>query len=95
MPTGVCSSLPLFLPAAIIIRTSQPTNQPTNLNRSPIQMHVNKDGPSLQVLQLGSNQVASITSLHLGNLSSLRSLFLQNNDITRVDGLQGLVNLQV
>ena len=48
-----------------------------------------------QVLQLGSNQVASITSLHLGSLGSLRSLFLQNNDITRIDGLLGLVNLQV
>ena len=48
-----------------------------------------------QVLQLGGNQVASISSLQLGGLSSLRSLFLQNNDITRVDGLAGLVNLQV
>ena len=25
----------------------------------------------------------------------LRTLFLQNNDITRIDGLEGLVNLQV
>lgn len=47
------------------------------------------------MLQLGGNQVASISSLQLGGLSSLRSLFLQNNDITRVDGLAGLVNLQV
>jgi len=47
------------------------------------------------VLQLGSNQVASISSLQLGSLTSLRSLFLQNNDITRIDGLAGLINLQV
>ena len=47
------------------------------------------------VLQLGSNQVTSISSLQLGGLGSLRSLFLQNNDITRIDGLAGLFNLQV
>ncbi|GAX73782.1 hypothetical protein CEUSTIGMA_g1233.t1 [Chlamydomonas eustigma] len=50
--------------------------------------------PNLQVLQLGSNQIASVSSLNLGCLSGLRSLFLQNNDITRVDGFTGLVNLQ-
>ena len=49
----------------------------------------------VQVLQLGSNQVTSISSLQLGGLGSLRSLFLQNNDITRIDGLAGLFNLQV
>lgn len=39
--------------------------------------------------------MASISSLQLGGLGSLRSLFLQNNDITRIDGLAGLFNLQV
>lgn len=48
-----------------------------------------------QVLQLGSNQVASISSLQLSSLTSLRTLFLNNNDITRIDGLEGLVSLQV
>ncbi|GLC71381.1 hypothetical protein PLESTF_001109300 [Pleodorina starrii] len=50
--------------------------------------------PSLQVLQLGGNQVSSISSLQLGALTGLRSLFLQANDITRIEGLDGLVNLQ-
>ena len=49
----------------------------------------------MQALQLGGNQIASISSLQLSSLTSLRTLFLNNNDITRVDGLQGLVNLQV
>lgn len=48
-----------------------------------------------QALQLGSNQIASIASLQLGSLNSLRTLFLNNNDITRIDGLEGLANLQV
>ncbi|EFJ42239.1 hypothetical protein VOLCADRAFT_119475, partial [Volvox carteri f. nagariensis] len=50
--------------------------------------------PSLQVLQLGGNQVSSISSLQLSSLTGLRSLFLQGNDITRIEGLDGLVNLQ-
>ncbi|KAG1679410.1 hypothetical protein FOA52_007701 [Chlamydomonas sp. UWO 241] len=50
--------------------------------------------PVLAVLQLGGNQIASIGSLCLGGLSSLRSLFLQNNDIARIDGLSGLSNLK-
>ncbi|KAJ9527642.1 hypothetical protein QJQ45_025918 [Haematococcus lacustris] len=50
--------------------------------------------PYLQVLQLGGNQIASISSLQLSSLASLRSLFLNNNDITRIDGLDGLTNLQ-
>jgi Leucine-rich repeat (LRR) protein len=49
----------------------------------------------VQALQLGGNQVTSIASLQLGCLTSLRTLFLNNNDITRIDGLEGLVNLQV
>jgi Leucine-rich repeat (LRR) protein len=49
----------------------------------------------VQVLQLGGNHVASISSLQLGSLTSLRTLFLNNNNISRVDGLQGLANLQV
>jgi len=47
------------------------------------------------VLQLGSNQIANIASLQLGGLTCLRTLFLNNNDITRINGLDGLVNLQV
>ncbi len=51
--------------------------------------------PIAQALQLGSNQITSIAALQLGCLTSLRTLFLNNNDITRIDGLDGLVNLQV
>mmetsp|Transcript_34109 Transcript_34109/g.96662 ORF Transcript_34109/g.96662 Transcript_34109/m.96662 type:complete len:1474 (-) Transcript_34109:585-5006(-) len=50
--------------------------------------------PALQVLQLGQNAIASIERLGLGKLSTLRSLFLQGNDITKVDGLEGLLSLQ-
>ncbi|GFR51283.1 hypothetical protein Agub_g13641 [Astrephomene gubernaculifera] len=50
--------------------------------------------PNLQVLQLGGNQVSSVSSLQLGALTGLRSLFLQANDITRIEGLDGLINLQ-
>jgi len=50
--------------------------------------------PRLQVLQLGSNQITNIASLQLGGLTSLRTLFLNNNDITRINGLDGLINLQ-
>ncbi|KAF5838089.1 hypothetical protein DUNSADRAFT_3398 [Dunaliella salina] len=50
--------------------------------------------PRLQVLQLGSNQITNIASLQLNGLTSLRTLFLNNNDITRINGLDGLINLQ-
>ena len=49
----------------------------------------------VQVLQLGNNGISSISSLQLSCLVNLRTLFLQNNDIARVDGLEGLLNLQV
>jgi Leucine-rich repeat (LRR) protein len=44
---------------------------------------------------MGSNQICSISALQLGGLTSLRTLFLNNNEITRIDGLEGLFNLQV
>lgn len=50
--------------------------------------------PCLQVLQLGDNQVGSIASLELHSLVFLQSLFLHHNEITRVDGLNSLVNLK-
>jgi len=49
---------------------------------------------ALQVLQLGQNSIASIERLGLSKLAALRSLFLQGNDITRIDGLEGLYSLQ-
>lgn len=50
--------------------------------------------PCLQVLQLGDNQISSIAGLELNNLILLQSLFLHHNEITRVDGLNSLVNLK-
>ncbi|GMH33137.1 hypothetical protein BSKO_00971 [Bryopsis sp. KO-2023] len=50
--------------------------------------------PYLQVLQLGDNQISSIASLELSNLTSLQTLFLHRNEITKIDGLNGLVNLK-
>ncbi|MEW5304785.1 MAG: hypothetical protein WDW36_007372 [Sanguina aurantia] len=51
--------------------------------------------PHLQVLHLGSNQISAMLPLQLSCLAaSLRTLFLHGNDITRVEGLEGLVNLQ-
>ena len=48
------------------------------------------------MLQLGGNCISSIAGLQLGAaLCGLRSLFLQANDITRIDGLDGLIALQV
>lgn len=50
--------------------------------------------PNLQVLLLGENKLASIDSLGLSKLTNLRSLFLQNNMITCVDGLSCLAALE-
>lgn len=46
--------------------------------------------PALQVLQLGDNRLTSIEMLGVARLTNLRSLFLQNNQITKVDGLSAL-----
>ena len=43
---------------------------------------------SLEVLQLGYNQITDIASLRLGFLKELKVLFLQGNEIARVDGLE-------
>lgn len=50
--------------------------------------------PYLQVLQLGDNQITSIASLELGNLPSLKSLFLHHNEISKLDGLNSLSSLK-
>jgi len=48
----------------------------------------------LEILDLGNNRINSIASLHLSGLKLLRVLTLEGNEITRIDGLQGLPNLQ-
>lgn len=50
--------------------------------------------PALEIMQLGGNQIRSIATLRLDVLKSLRSLFLQDNDIQRLEGLANLTNLQ-
>jgi hypothetical protein len=50
--------------------------------------------PNLQVLLLGENKLTSIDSLGLSKLTSLRSLFLQNNMITCLEGLSCLTALE-
>lgn len=49
--------------------------------------------PALRVLQLGDNRLLSIDMLGVSRLTGLRSLFLQNNQIVKVDGLSALSNL--
>ena len=51
--------------------------------------------PSLEVLQLGANSIVSVSSLRLGALAkSLKVLFLQDNDISKLEGLDALCNLE-
>ena len=50
--------------------------------------------PALEIMQLGGNQIRSIATLRLDVLKSLRSLFLQDNEIHRLEGLANLTSLQ-
>lgn len=71
------------------------------LNHNRIEcMHHVKDRPppnrvlqSLQVLHLAYNGITDLIPLQLGQLSSLRALFLQGNEIVHVQGLDGLESL--
>lgn len=49
---------------------------------------------SLEVLHLGYNKVNSIAGLHLGRLVNLKALFLQGNEISKIDGLESLHELR-
>ena len=49
---------------------------------------------SLSVLQLGGNRIAHVGALGLDQCQKLRVLFLQDNDIQRVEGLEALVELR-
>ncbi|XP_057198998.1 leucine-rich repeat-containing protein 9 isoform X1 [Triplophysa rosa] len=50
--------------------------------------------PSLEVLHLGHNGISSLLTLQLSRLTNLRALFLQGNDISHVDRLEGLLRLR-
>jgi hypothetical protein len=47
-----------------------------------------------QVLDLGSNQISNVATLALSVLTNLRSLNLSGNDISKLEGLEGLFKLQ-
>ncbi|XP_018417573.1 PREDICTED: leucine-rich repeat-containing protein 9-like [Nanorana parkeri] len=49
---------------------------------------------SLEVLHLGYNGISNLPQLQLSRLRNLKSLFLQGNEITQVEGLEGLQFLQ-
>ncbi|CAL1540956.1 unnamed protein product [Lymnaea stagnalis] len=49
---------------------------------------------NLEVLHLGYNGIKDITSLQLNRLPSLKALFLQGNEITKIEGLEGLHDLR-
>lgn len=50
--------------------------------------------PSLQTLQLAACGLTSLVPLQLQHLPALRSLFVQANELSRLDGLEGLVHLR-
>lgn len=49
--------------------------------------------PQLQVLHLAGNGLTSLKPLQLRYTTGLRSLFVQDNELQRLDGLEGLVQL--
>jgi Leucine-rich repeat (LRR) protein len=49
---------------------------------------------NLQVLILADNRMSRLDALPLAQLTSLRSLFLQNNVIQRLDGIASLIHLE-
>ncbi|XP_078381877.1 leucine-rich repeat-containing protein 9-like isoform X2 [Oculina patagonica] len=50
--------------------------------------------PNLEVLHLGYNGITNMAALQLSRLTNLRALFLQGNDISKVEGLEGLQQLR-
>ncbi|KAM6961269.1 leucine-rich repeat-containing protein 9 [Aplochiton taeniatus] len=45
---------------------------------------------SLEVLHLSHNGISNMTNLQLSRLTNLKALFLQSNEISQVEGLEGL-----
>lgn len=50
--------------------------------------------PSLQTLHMAGCGLASLVPLQLQCLPALRSLFVQGNELSRLDGLEGLLQLK-
>ncbi|XP_029982636.1 leucine-rich repeat-containing protein 9-like isoform X2 [Sphaeramia orbicularis] len=49
---------------------------------------------SLEVLHLSHNGISNMANLQLSRLTNLKALFLQGNEITQVEGLEGLHQLR-
>ncbi|KAJ3612707.1 hypothetical protein NHX12_018965, partial [Muraenolepis orangiensis] len=49
---------------------------------------------SLEVLHLSHNGISNMANLQLSRLTNLKALFLQGNDISQVEGLEGLTRLR-
>ncbi|XP_061113948.1 leucine-rich repeat-containing protein 9 [Conger conger] len=49
---------------------------------------------TLEVLHLNHNGISNLANLQLSRLPNLKALFLQANEITQVDGLEGLLHLR-
>ncbi|MBN3307733.1 LRRC9 protein, partial [Amia calva] len=49
---------------------------------------------SLEVLHLSHNGVSSLAQLQLSRLSNLKALFLQGNELSQIEGLEGLKQLR-
>nr|XP_046268045.1 leucine-rich repeat-containing protein 9 isoform X2 [Scatophagus argus] len=49
---------------------------------------------SLEVLHLSHNGISNMANLQLSRLTNLKALFLQGNDISQVEGLEGLHQLR-
>ncbi|XP_013396331.1 leucine-rich repeat-containing protein 9 [Lingula anatina] len=49
---------------------------------------------NLEVLHLGYNGIKSMMDLQVSRLTGLKALFLQGNEITKVEGLEGLQDLR-
>ncbi len=50
--------------------------------------------PCLEVLHLAYNGITDIVTLQIGRLTSLKALFLQGNEITKIEGLENLRELR-
>ncbi|XP_037551277.1 leucine-rich repeat-containing protein 9 [Nematolebias whitei] len=49
---------------------------------------------SLEVLHLSHNGISNMANLQLSRLTNLKALFLQGNEISQVEGLEGLLQLR-
>ena len=82
----------LHLPLLTILRLNH--NRVEHLGMVADSDHSRPVLPNLEVLQLGYNHINYIPSLRLHCLPELKSLFLQGNDITKIEGLDRCVQLR-